>query len=211
METLFVNSIESTQKALIGGIKDGSIAPPFAIVANSQSAGIGSRDNAWESQSGNLYLSFALPCQSLPGDLPISSASIYFAYLMCEHLNSLGSKAFLKWPNDLYLDDKKLGGIITTKLKNVFVCGIGINLISAPQNAAILDIKIEPKPLAQGFLKSLKNLRQWKEILSKYSLQFELCKKYSVHIDGQQVSMQDAVLQYDGSIIIDNKKVFSAR
>ena len=74
-----------------------------------------------------------------------------------------------------------------------------------------LDIQISAKTLAQGFLKSLENLRSWKEILSKYSLQFSLCKNFSVHIDGKELSMARAELQNDGSIIIDNKKVFSAR
>ena len=211
MEIVFVESIKSTQLALIEGIREGKIKAPFAILAQFQSAGVGSRDNAWQGQKDNFYLSFALNANELASDLPISSASIYFAYLMCEHLNSLGSKAWLKWPNDLYLGQEKLGGIITTKLKGTFVCGIGINLINAPQNCAVLDIQISAKTLAQGFLKSLENLRSWKEILSKYSLQFSLCKNFSVHIDGKELSMACAELQNDGSIIIDNKKVFSAR
>lgn len=211
MEIVFVESIESTQLAVIKGVRDGTIKPPFALLAKFQSAGIGSRENSWQGENGNLFLSFALEQNTLASDLPVSSASIYFAYLMCEYLNFLGSKVWLKWPNDLYLGQKKLGGIITTKLKSTFVCGIGINLINAPQNCAVLDIQIDAKSLAQGFLKSLENLPSWKEILSKYSLQFSLCKNFSVHVDGKELSMAHAELQNDGSIIIDNKKVFSAR
>ena len=44
----------------------------------------------------------------------------------------------IKWPNDLYLDEKKLGGILveTSILRkvNYFLFGVGINLVSNPKN-----------------------------------------------------------------------------
>ena len=45
----------------------------------------------------------------------------------------------IKWPNDIYLDEKKLGGILveTSILRgnvNYFLFGVGINLVSNPKN-----------------------------------------------------------------------------
>lgn len=180
------------------------------LTAKSQSAGYGSRANLWESEQGNLYLSFALKESALPSDLPLSAISIYFAYLMTQTLRTLGSAVWLKWPNDFYLE-RKIGGILSTKLRDFVVCGIGINLASAPIYAQTLDIKLEPMTLISHFEKTLENLPKWKEILSKFLLEFEKSKKFSVHIDGKLTPLAGASLADDGAIIINNKKVYLAR
>jgi BirA family biotin operon repressor/biotin-[acetyl-CoA-carboxylase] ligase len=45
----------------------------------------------------------------------------------------------LKWPNDLLLDGRKVGGILVEASPARAICGIGINLTSAPEGAAQLD------------------------------------------------------------------------
>ena len=50
-----------------------------------------------------------------------------------------GPSVTLKWPNDLLLGDRKLGGILVEMTPLKAVCGIGINLTWAPQGAAMLD------------------------------------------------------------------------
>ena len=129
---------------------------------------------------------------------------------MTQVLRSLGSKAWLKWPNDFYLE-QKIGGILSTKFRDFVVCGIGINIAKAPIYAQTLDIDIEPMTLLSHFEKSLRNLPKWKEILSKFLLEFEKSKKFSVHIDGKATPLRDASLADDGAIIINNKKVYLAR
>ena len=138
MEISFIDECGSTQEVLVNAIKSGRIAPPFALVAARQTAGTGSRGNEWISRSGNLHFSFAISASELPNDLPTSSASIYFAFLMREFLSELGSLVWLKWPNDFYLNEKKTGGVITTKICENFVCGIGLNLAAAPEFAGII-------------------------------------------------------------------------
>ncbi len=88
---------------------------------------MGSRENSWQSSSGNLHLSFCIKEGDLPSDLPLASVSIYFAYLLKEILQEKGSRIWLKWPNDLYLDDKKVGGVISTKISDFIVGGMGLN------------------------------------------------------------------------------------
>ena len=151
----FVESCDSTQTQIISNLKLGVIKPPYCLVANSQNNGLGSRGNVWESVSGNIYFSFCVSENALPKDLPTNSVSIYFAFLMKEYLANLGSKIWLKWPNDFYLNDKKIGGVITTKIKDIFVCGMGINLLSSPEFAGILDIKVERNNLMYGFFEML--------------------------------------------------------
>lgn len=201
----------STQSELLSALKSGELKAPCMLVANAQSGGFGSRGNSWQSDEGNLFLSFALGVDALPDDLELCSASIYFAFLMAEILRQKGSKVWLKWPNDFYVSEKKIGGVIATKSGENLVCGIGINLRFAPEYAGILDINIDKIELIKNYEKYLENLPKWNEILSKLLLEFQKSKKFSVHIEGKLVSMEKAMFQSDGSIIINGKKVYSSR
>ena len=207
----FVESCDSTQTQVISNLKLGVVSPPYCLVAECQNSGVGSRGNEWKSEKGNLYFSFCVDENALPSDLPTSSASIYFAFLMKEYLANLGSKIWLKWPNDFYLNDKKIGGVITTKIKNIFVCGMGINLVSSPEFAGVLDIKIGRDSLIYGFFEMLEKKPSWKQIFSKFLLEFPLSQKFGTHDGSDRVSLQNAVLCEDGSILINNKKVYSLR
>ena len=51
----------------------------------------------------------------------------------------------IKWPNDIYLDEKKLGGILveTSILRgnvNYFLFGVGVNIVSNPKISAIQQL-----------------------------------------------------------------------
>lgn len=211
MEVAFIESCDSTQTRILTLLESGEIRAPFMLVSSCQSAGFGSRGNEWQSQKGNLYMSFALSQKCLPADLPLSAVSIYFAYLLAQLLRQKGSKLWVKWPNDFYLCEKKIGGTLTTKKGENIICGIGLNLEFSPDYADVLDIKCDPVVLSKEFSKYLENLPKWKEILSKFEIEFELSKKFSVHIDGKLTSLATATLADDGSVIINNKKVYLAR
>lgn len=211
MEIEYLCECDSTQLKLINDIKTLKKFPPCAIIADSQNCGVGSRANSWESPKGNLYLSFALDEKELPSDLEPASASIYFAFILVLTLREQGSKLWLKWPNDIYLEDRKIAGIITTKTKSMYICGIGLNLKSSPSFAKCLDIELSRDFVVDMYFKSLNTKPQWKQIFSKYLIEFELSKNFYVHIDEKPVSLSSAKLQSDGSIIINNKRVYSAR
>ena len=106
LEIFFHKELDSTQAEAKRCLDTGRNAP-FCIVAEYQTAGIGSRENRWESIEGNLFFSFVIRKETLPGDLPLSSASIYFGYIMKQTLERFGSSTWLKWPNDLLLNKRK--------------------------------------------------------------------------------------------------------
>lgn len=207
----FLKSVTSTQNELISRIKSGKISSKYAIVADFQTSGFGSRGNFWQSENGNLFLSFCVAENELVSDLPMQSVSLYFALLMQEFLNKNGSKVWLKWPNDFYINDKKCGGILTQKVEKFFVVGVGMNLISSPLNAEILDIKISRNDLIYGFLNECKKEISWKQIFSKLLIEFKKSQNFNANIDGEKVPLKDAILCEDGSILINNKKVYSLR
>ncbi|WP_298062619.1 biotin--[acetyl-CoA-carboxylase] ligase [uncultured Campylobacter sp.] len=211
MQIEFVEQMPSTQEFLVGAVREGRITPPFAIAANRQSAGIGSRGNDWEGASGDLAFSFCVAQTDLPADVPLQSASIYFAMIMQELLASLGSQLWLKWPNDFYLGERKIGGAMTNKIKDNLICGIGINLVSAPEYAGILDIKISVEDAIEGFFALYENKISWKQIFRNFSLQFQKSQKFSVHLGDEKISLEQAKLCEDGSIIINEERVYALR
>ncbi|MBM0636546.1 biotin--[acetyl-CoA-carboxylase] ligase [Campylobacter sp. VicNov18] len=211
MKIVCVKSIESTHVFLCDQIRSGKIESNFAIYALEQTNGVGSRENSWQGLKGNLHLSFCIEKRDLPKDLPLVSASIYFAYLFKEILQEKGSKIWVKWPNDLYLDDKKAGGIISAKISNFIIVGLGFNLEFAPKNAAFCDIKIPLDDLVCEFLEKVEKKISWKNIFSKYMLEFEKSRKFSVHYEGRVFSLGDSFLYKDGSILLGDKRVYSLR
>ena len=211
MQIEFVEQMPSTQEFLVDAVREGRVKPPFAIAAERQIAGIGSRGNDWEGASGDLAFSFCLAQTDLPADVPLQSASIYFAMIMQEFLASLGSQLWLKWPNDFYLGERKIGGAMTNKIKDNLFCGIGINLVSAPEYAGILDIKISVEDAIEGFFALYENKISWKQIFRNFSLQFQKSQNFSVHLGGEKISLAQAKLCDDGSIIINEERVYALR
>jgi BirA family biotin operon repressor/biotin-[acetyl-CoA-carboxylase] ligase len=122
-QVVHVRSIPSTQD-LARDLPIGSI-----VLADHQSAGRGRHDHRWEAPDGAaLLVSFVLPTNPL-----LSLAAGVAAAEAC------GTHVRLKWPNDLLLDGKKLGGILVEATPDKAICGIGINLTWAPEGAAKLD------------------------------------------------------------------------
>lgn len=106
-----------------------------AIVAQYQQEGRGQRGNSWQSESGkNLTVSFILYPQ------PLSTASLFDLNRVvalavrdtCAELCPFGQFS-IKWPNDIYSGNRKIGGILMesssrgSKLDYV-IAGIGLNI-----------------------------------------------------------------------------------
>ncbi len=211
MEILCFNTLSSTQTYLVEQLKEGNLKAPMAVMALEQNAGLGSRNNSWSGGEGNFFASIALDLDTLPEDLPLGSASIYFSYLMKQTLEALGENIWLKWPNDFYLNDDKVGGTITKKVKNTLVCGIGINLKKSQNGYRALQCDISAQELLKNYLLALEKFPKWKQIFREYEIEFELSRKFSVHIENDKKSLSDATLCEDGSLIIEGKRVFSLR
>ncbi|HFQ60684.1 MAG TPA: biotin--[acetyl-CoA-carboxylase] ligase [Epsilonproteobacteria bacterium] len=211
MDIHYFDTLPSTQIYLVEALQNNRLEAPVAVLALEQNAGVGSRDNAWSGGEGNFFASFAVKLEDLPEDLLLSSASIYFSFIMKQTLLDLGENIWLKWPNDFYKNDEKVGGTITKKVNDTLVCGIGINLKKSQNGYSALQSDISPQLLLEKYILALEKFPKWKQIFSEYEVEFELSRKFSVHIENYQKSLSDASLQYDGSLIIEGKKVFSLR
>ncbi|SEO96198.1 bifunctional biotin--[acetyl-CoA-carboxylase] ligase/biotin operon repressor BirA [Aquisalimonas asiatica] len=123
--------VDSTNRRLFESSRRDAL--PQALLAEAQSAGRGRRGRDWHSPFGrNLYLSVAWPFDAVPGGLGGLSLAVGIAVadvLSTHRTPGLG----LKWPNDLLVDDRKLGGILVELQGEpagpcTAVVGLGLNL-----------------------------------------------------------------------------------
>lgn len=211
MDIHWFESLDSTQNYLIEALKKGDLNVPVCIGTDMQTVGKGSRGNAWVGEKGNLFISVAMKRSMLPEDLKLESSSIYFAFLMKEFLASKNSKVWLKWPNDFYLDEKKIGGLITNIVGDFLVCGIGMNLVFAPENFEKIDLDITALDITEGYCTLFENLPSWKQIFSNYKIEFENSREFFTHNNNEKVTLKRAVLLKDGSLMCDGQRIFSLR
>ena len=100
-----VPSIDSTSSELMRRARDG-LVDPVLLVTEEQTAGRGRMGKGWHSRPGqSLTFSLALPLA--PADW--SGLSLAVGVSLAE---SLHPDVRLKWPNDLWLQERKLGGIL---------------------------------------------------------------------------------------------------
>jgi BirA family biotin operon repressor/biotin-[acetyl-CoA-carboxylase] ligase len=211
LQILSLECVDSTQKYLKKLVLEDKITLPYAVVADYQTDGVGSRENKWNSIKNNLFLSFAIPLNELPKDLKLESSSIYFSYILKETLQELGSFVWLKWPNDFYINDKKIGGMITNIVKDSLICGVGLNLVNSPDDFAKLDIAIERDFLLQRYFANIKKKSLWKQVFSKYKLEFYKNQNFYTHDKSLIIFLGNATLQDDGSIVINGERIYSRR
>ncbi len=211
MEILYFDELASTQQYLIEAIKEGSLQAPIAVVAKKQPKGIGSRNNVWIAKEGDLTFSFAITKEQLPDDLPVSSASIYFGFLIKEILQEYNKDIFLKWPNDIYKNGKKMGGVVTYFRKNIFIVGIGINLVRRNDGFSFLELEDAHKSILEPYFLLLKKAPSWQEIFNKFRVEFKKSSHFSVHTKKGLTTLHNAVLCEDGSLLINDERIYSLR
>ncbi|WP_312953244.1 bifunctional biotin--[acetyl-CoA-carboxylase] ligase/biotin operon repressor BirA [Superficieibacter sp.] len=134
--------IDSTNQYLMDRI--GELSSGDVCVAEYQQAGRGRRGRKWFSPFGaNLYLSMYWRLEQ--GPAAAIGLSLVIGIVMAEVLHDLGAtQVRVKWPNDLYLQDRKLAGILvelTGKTGDAaqIVIGAGINMAMRRVEAEVVN------------------------------------------------------------------------
>lgn len=117
--------IDSSNSELMRRARAGQLEPVL-LVAERQTAGRGRLGRTWESQSlSSLTFSLGLPLS------PIDWSGLSLAVGLSV-VESLHPSLKLKWPNDVWLDDRKMAGILIETAsagdRRYAVIGIGINI-----------------------------------------------------------------------------------
>jgi BirA family transcriptional regulator, biotin operon repressor / biotin---[acetyl-CoA-carboxylase] ligase len=126
-------SVDSTNKYAAAILSRENATEGTVILADVQTRGKGQGENTWLSDSGlNLLCSIILKPDFLP-------AFKQFYLSMCvatginDYLHSLGIRSYVKWPNDILINRKKIAGILienTILSQNLYtsIVGIGLNV-----------------------------------------------------------------------------------
>ncbi len=128
-----LDTVSSTNSYALDLIKNDDIDEGVTIVTKYQIAGKGQQDNFWESEKEkNLLFSVILhPCFVKVEKQFLLSKAVSLA--VTDFVKTEVSNVTIKWPNDIYVDDKKISGILieNTLSGNIIsntVVGIGLNI-----------------------------------------------------------------------------------
>lgn len=124
--TLYVDCCESTNNLISQHLKN-NLTNFFCVYTFNQTKGKGQAKNNWILEKNkNLAMSFFLKKTPSFNDL-------FYSFFTIIHLRNFLQKIipnaviFIKWSNDIIINNKKLCGILIEKKKNDFIIGIGIN------------------------------------------------------------------------------------
>ena len=128
-----VKETTSTNDYLACLCKESKAKEFYTVMADSQTKGKGQRGNSWESEAGkNLTFSIVLYPTALEARKQFC-LSMLTALACHEALDNYTNGFSIKWPNDIYWKDKKIGGIlIENELEGEYIVqsiiGIGLNI-----------------------------------------------------------------------------------
>lgn len=148
-----VSAVDSTNLRLKEWARAGRIRPPFLLAADEQTAGRGRLGRRFISPLGGLYMSLLIPWES--GAEP-GRATLLSAVAVCRALEEMTPlRPRIKWVNDIFVDGKKVCGILTETAGESAVIGIGVNLLSPTGGfppeagaAGALDFPVDKNRLA---------------------------------------------------------------
>ena len=126
-KVIHFNEIDSTSKYIKREVNN---LDNFTIVSASfQSAGKGRNDRKWISPI-NENAMFSILIKDIDIINRFSELSLLSCLIIRNYLESIGVKnALVKWPNDVYINDKKVCGILLEgQIPNYIVIGIGLNV-----------------------------------------------------------------------------------
>lgn len=110
------------------------------VIAQTQTRGRGRRGNNWVSQRGMALFSFLLKEEQNISLEEYSKLPLVAGIAVLKGLKRIENLDFkFKWTNDIYLDDKKICGILVEKVGDFFIIGIGVN-INNKLEGAVADI-----------------------------------------------------------------------
>jgi len=114
----------------------------IVIIAKRQTKGRGQRGHQWQSDLGGLFMSVILQPNLDLAAVNAHQITLWSAWGIAKKLNETGANVKLKWLNDLLIDRRKLGGILTeTRIEankiRYAVVGIGLNWTNTVPDGAI--------------------------------------------------------------------------
>lgn len=226
MKIINYDSVNSTMDTAVKLIQEG-LEEPFIVSAKQQINGRGRKKNRWFSPLGGLYLTLVFPYEESISKDHIVMYHYTTALAICSALKTLYNvDASVKWPNDIIIEKKKVGGILIEYISNgkeFLLLGIGIN-VNISQKLFPKDLR-EKSISLKAFLEKSLELNELTKTLEERVISFnsfviknqfekiihlynELCIYYS-----KQIILEDETkyicrgLDSTGKLILENPSV----
>lgn len=180
----------------------GMLDPWDSVLAVRQWAGRGQMRRTWVSEPGNLFAAWRLPA---PPPEWQGMLSVLMGWMVCAGLGEMGARLRLKWPNDLLLHERKVGGILIEERGDVLLAGIGLNLTSCPEDAALRMDRACPAGTLGRLLGGDSILGLWLRLVHFGRLRYSATLSASTPLEFSQSI--EPMLAYLGSVVLvgDNR------
>ena len=171
-----MHEVESTNNYANQLVLSNAAEHGTVVLAQYQNQGKGQQGNSWESEPlKNLLASFILFPRFLPAAKQFYLSKIASLALV-DFLKTETDKVSIKWPNDIYILNKKVAGILienSVKVSNVSsaIIGIGLNLnqenfaSNAPNPASLKQVTGKEYDVETIAVKIYKLINNWYKVL----------------------------------------------
>lgn len=217
--------IDSTNSHACRQLEQHDPPTPLLVLAERQTEGRGRGQNRWWSGAGALTCTLVIPLEGIPGDrLPHIALTTGLA--ICQAIEAFAPQADLgiKWPNDVYLDGRKLAGVLIEipphrPLHAVIGMGINVNnsFDDAPAELAqigvslrdTLQIELDRTELLIACLRQFE--RRWEQLRRDSVTLVDQWRAYHVLQDRRvEIDTYDATLRgtcrgidRDGALLVE--------
>lgn len=216
---IHLSSVDSTNNYIANAISEGIIESGAVILADEQYNGRGQRGNKWQSDPGsNLTFSFYLDNVNLSVENQFNM-NIWVSICIIRALGKLGIEAKIKWPNDIYVGEKKIAGILIENSLSGHsirqsIVGVGLNInqtsfgdLSATSLSILKNEKLNLKETLFSLIHELNQVSHHNQLKDEYLDHLYRVNRISTFEDDQGIF--DGLIRGvsdDGKILIEVDK-----
>lgn len=206
-----LDSVDSTNNYAAKLLSSGELAHGSVIMADEQTAGRGQRGSSWSSGAGeNLLLTIVLK----PANLSVSEQfrlTQFASLALIDLLTKYQLNGAIKWPNDIYVNDLKLSGMLienqvaSTSVSTVLL-GIGLNVnqnefpgLEATSFCLETRERIQLMELAMSLFLCLNE--RWKAITNRQFKELDEAYRERLYLKDKPALYSDEEGEFLGTII----------
>ena len=146
---IHLSTIDSTNNYAANLLKETNVVNGTTILTKRQEFGRGQRGNSWHTESGKNLILSTIIFPKLKNQY-VFHLNIIVSLSVEKTLNDLGIVAKVKWPNDIYINNRKVAGILIENQiqgglisSSIIGLGLNVNQLNFPSEINATSIALE--------------------------------------------------------------------